>query len=81
MANMHDINQPAGWLARVVTPGEKPITRHYKAYVLDKDDAVEAVRKFAGLDDNETCEAITQLNTHEFTGSNMSPGDVKQHDG
>jgi hypothetical protein len=74
MAEVRDIDRPGGWLVRVTTPGNSPIERYFKVYVLDQARAVRSVLITAG----EMAEVVKQLNVHEFTGDNMRPGDVKQ---
>jgi hypothetical protein len=79
MANAKDIGKPGGWLVRVTTPGNPPLKRYFKAYEFDKEKAISLVKAQASVEAGETCEAVSQLNVHEFTGDNMQPGQVKQH--
>ena len=76
MARIEDIDQPGGWLVRVITPGNPPIERFFKVYEVDQLRAVELVM---AAERSDNVEAIRQLNIHEFTGDGMTPGQVKQH--
>jgi hypothetical protein len=79
MAKAADINKRGGWLVIVITPGNPPIKRYFKAYELDKSKAEELTKAAAKAGLGETVEAVKQLNVHEFTGEKMKPGQVKQH--
>jgi hypothetical protein len=79
MADVRDIDQPGGWLVRVITPGAPAISRYFYAYELDQARAEQMVRTAANVTHGETCEALKQLNIHALTGEGMNPGDVKQY--
>jgi hypothetical protein len=74
MAN-DNINKPGGWLVEETIPG-KGLKRYFKVYELDEEKAVELARAYGATGN---ARAVKKLNVHELTGSDMQPGDVKQH--
>jgi hypothetical protein len=75
MAQAEDINRPGGWLVEETIPGGSS-KRYFKVYELDEQKAVELARAYGATNN---AKAVKKLNVHELTGSDMSPGDVKQH--
>jgi hypothetical protein len=76
MANMSDSNKPAGWLVEEETRGNPPLKRYFKVYERDEEKAVELARAYGATG---KARAVKRLSVHEFTGSDMRPGDVKEH--
>jgi hypothetical protein len=75
MANTEDKNRPGGWLVEETSPGSGS-KRYFQVYELDEQKAVELARAYGATRD---AKAVKKLTVHELTGSDMQPGDVKEH--
>jgi hypothetical protein len=77
MANIADIDEPAGWMVRASTAGG--LARTFYVYELEDSRAAELARKAISITVGETIETVKLLNIHELTRHGLKPGEVKQY--